>query len=95
MSAPWMQNRETKFAEKVDKYRELILSMKAMYKNYEIKQVTFIMDCLGGYSCSLVEALKEIGFSKYEYEQILRNMQKIVVTESRYIVNKFKKLTSK
>ena len=95
MSVPWIQNRERKFAEKEEKYRELVLSMKTLYADYEIKQVTFIMDCLGGYSSSCIEALKDIGFSKYEYERILRNMQKVVITESRYIINKFKQLTSK
>ena len=67
--------------------------MKEMYPNHECEQVTFILDCLGGYSCSYPDALRKIGFTKYECNRILQNTQKIVVTEARYIVNKFKMLT--
>ena len=67
--------------------------MKEMYPDFECEQVTFVIDCLGGYSSSYVDALKKVGLSGREFEQIVRNTQKIVVTEGRYIMNMFKMLS--
>ena len=63
-----------------------------MYSNYTCEQATFIIVCLGGYSSSFVDALKKVGLSDRECRQIVRNAQKIVVTEGRSIMNKFKML---
>jgi hypothetical protein len=90
MSVPWVQNRETKYDEKDKKYKDLLITMRGLYRDYKIEQVTFIVDVLGGYSNSLVESLKTLGFSEVERSSILRNIQKIVLSESRYIVNRFK-----
>ena len=90
MSVPWVNNRESKFAEKENKYKDLLISMRGLYMNYKIEQITLIMDCLGGYSQPLIDNLKKIGFTKIERTSILLNMQKIVLTESRFIVNRFK-----
>ena len=92
MSVPWIQNRESKLAEKELKYRELIPKTMEMYPNYTCEQATFIIDCLGGYSSSYVDALKKVGLTERECKQIIRNTQKIVVTEGRSIMNKFKML---
>ena len=93
MSVPWIQNRESKLVEKEQKYRELIPKTKEMYPNYDCVQATFIIDCLGGYSSSYVDALKQVGLTDRECKQIVRNTQKIVVSEGRSIMNKFKMLT--
>ena len=93
MSVPWISNRETKFEEKTNKYRDLIASLKILYPNYEIEQITFIVDSLGGYSKSLVDALRSLDFSSTDVEKMLLCIQKIVLTESRYIINRFKQLT--
>ena len=95
MSVPWIKNREIKFVEKEEKYKDLIISMKGLYPTYKIEQITLIMDCLGGYSQNLIKSLKNMGFSKVERSKILINMQKIVVTESRFIINRFKQRTGK
>ena len=50
------------------------------------------IDCLRGYSSSFVDALKKVGLSDRECRQIVRNAQKIVVTEGISIMNKFKML---
>ena len=92
MSVPWIQNRESKLIEKEKKYRELIPKIQEMYPNFECEQATFIIDCLGGYSSSYIDALKKVGLTDRECKQIVRNTQKIVVTEGRSIVNKFKML---
>ena len=93
MSVPWIKNREIKFKEKEDKYRDLIASMKILHPDYEIEQITFIVDSLGGYSKSLVDALNTLGFDSNAVKRMLLSIQKIVLTESRYIINRFKQLT--
>ena len=90
MSVPWLRNRESKFVEKEEKYKDLLIAMRGLYSNYKVEQISLIMDCLGGYSQSLIENLKKMGFSKIERAKILLNMQKIVLTEARFIVNRFK-----
>ena len=94
MSVPWIQNREIKFENKEDKYKDLLINMRGLYKDYKIEQVTFIIDVLGGYSKSLVDSLKKLKFTDVERSSILRNAQKIVLSESRYIVNRFKLRTA-
>ena len=94
MSVPWIQNRETKFKDKEDKYKDLLINMRGLYKDYKIEQVTFIIDVLGGYSQSLVDSLKKLKFTDVERSSILRNAQKIVLSESRCIVNRFKLRTA-
>ena len=93
MSVPWITNREKKLEEKMLKYRNLIISMKTLYPNYHIEQDTFIVDSLGGYSKSMVDALKKLNFNDDECVRILLNIQKIVLNESRYIINRFKQIT--
>ena len=94
MSVPWITNRQKKFDEKVKKYQDLLASMKVLHPNLYIEQVTFIVDSLGGYSQSLIDALKKLEFDSKDIAKMLLNIQKIVLTESRYIVNRFKQLTS-
>ena len=94
MSVPWIQNRETKFKDKEDKYKDLLINMRGLYKDYKIEQVTFIIDVLGGYSQSVVDSLKKLKFTDVERSSILRNAQKIVLSESRCIVNRFKLRTA-
>jgi hypothetical protein len=93
MSVPWISNREVKFGKKKKKYKDLIASMKILHPQYDIEQVTFIIDSLGGYSESLVHALKTLEFDSNEIKRMLLNIQKIVLTESRNIINRFKQLT--
>ena len=95
MSVPWITNRSEKFEEKEAKYIDIILALKILHPEHSIQQITFIMDGLGGYSSSLPDALKKIGFSRNVRLRILRNMQKIVLMESRCIINRFKQLTCK
>ena len=93
MSVPWITNREEKFQEKENKYRDLIASISVLHPTYRVEQVTLIVDSLGGYSQSLVDALKRLDFNLSERSRILHNIQKIVLTEACHIVNRFKQLT--
>ena len=95
MSIPWIDNRETKFVEKVEKYKYIIQSLKVDNPLYEVQQLTFIVDCLGGYSKSFTESLKTLGFKKFEIEKMCLDIQKIVITEATSTINRFKVLTMK
>ena len=93
MSVPWIVNRKTKFEEKVEKYKSAIQTLKVDNPLYNIQQITFIVDCLGGYSKSFIDALKIMEFDKWEIEKMCLDIQKILITEATSTINKFKVLT--
>ena len=93
MSIPWIDNRESKINEKVEKYKSIVQSMKVDNPLFEVQQLTFIVDCLGGYSKSFLDALKTLGFNSIEIESICFDTQKIVISEATSTINKFKVLT--
>ena len=90
MSVPWISNRESKFVEKEDKYIEIVQRLKIDNPGYEVKQLTFIMDVLGGYSVNLVNSLKCLKFSTRDIDKLLLKMQKIVLTEATSMIRHFK-----
>ena len=90
MSVPWMDNRASKFDEKEEKYVEIVQRLKIDNPGYDVKQLSFIMDNLGGYSQELVDNLKCLDFAKRDIESILLKMQKIVLTEATSIIRHFK-----
>ena len=94
MSMPWITNREAKLLEKEDKYRNIIRSLKLVYPGYHVEQLTFIIDCLGGYSISLIESLKKLELPTNVRNRFLMGLQKITVSEARALINQFKVLTS-
>ena len=94
MSVPWITNRETKLLEKEEKYRNIIRSLKLQHPGYHVEQLTFIIDCLGGYSISLIDNLKKLELSSKVRNSVLLGLQKITVTEARALINQFKVLTS-
>ena len=93
-SIPWVENRKEKYVEKEDKYREVVQSLKADYPGFEVRQLTFIMDCLGGFSSSLKQNLKILEFNENECKAIVYGMQKIVLTEASSIIDRFKIMTA-
>ena len=93
MSIPWIENRELKLNEKVEKYKSTVQSMKVDNPLFEVQQLTFIVDCLGGYSKSFPDALKTLEFTKIEIDRICLETQKIVISEATNTINRFKVLT--
>ena len=93
MTVPWIENRETKEEEKVGKYKGIVQSLKIDHPGYTVKQLTFVIDCLAGYSKSLPCSLRESSFTERECEIVLLGMQKIIVTEAVSLMNHFKVLT--
>ena len=93
MSVPWLENRAIKIKEKIDKYVNIIQSLKVEYPNYKVEQLTFIIDCLGGFSIDLQHNIKKLGFNDIQCKGILYGMQKIVLTEASALIDRFKVLT--
>ena len=93
MSVPWIENRKIKEAEKIEKYVHIVQSLKVDHPGYEVEQLTFIMDCLGGFSISLKQNIKKLGFDETQCSSILFGMQKIVLSEASSIMDRFKVLT--
>ena len=90
MSVPWIENREAKLLEKVGKYEHIVRSLKVEYPDFQVDQVTLIIDCLGGFSKSLNVNLQKLTFSIPECRHTVLGMQKIVVSEARSLINYFK-----
>ena len=94
MSVPWPDNRDAKYDEKQKKYEDIVQRLKIDHPNYDVKQLTFIIDGLGGYSKELVSSLRNL-FDTREVDSILYGMQKIVLTEAVAIIRQFKIRTQK
>ena len=62
MSVPWVENRGAKYTEKEEKYIDIVQNLKVDNPGYKVSQLTFIMDCLGGFSKTLTNSLKELKF---------------------------------
>ena len=69
MSIPWISNRKSKFIEKEEKYVNIVQRLTIDNPGFEVKQLTFIMDVLGGYSKELVTNLKYLKFTKIAIEK--------------------------
>ena len=95
MSIPWVENRKTKLVEKEEKYTNIVQNLKIDNPGYTVQQLTFIVDCLGGYSKDLRASLETLGLTKPEVNSILPGIQKILVIEANSVINHFKVLTMK
>ena len=73
----------------------MIQTLKVDNPLHNVQQITFIIDCLGGYSKSFIDALKILEFDKWEIDKMCLDIQKILITEATSTINKFKVLTMK
>ena len=89
-TVPWITNRETKLIEKETKYEGVLRNLKITYPDYKVKQITFIMDALGGYSAHLRSSLKDLFVEKKQVDKIIFNVQKVCLHFAVRIINKFK-----
>ena len=90
MAVPWINIREVKYQEKNDKYRNVLNKLKLDYSNYEVNQLTFIIDVLGAHSKHLRENISEIIKDKAKIKSVVYNMQKSVLSSAAHIARKFK-----
>ena len=91
MSCPWVDNRVKKEGEKTEKYGPLPWELTRRYPGYRIVQLNVIMDVLEGWSQDLEAEMKKIfGLRSLD---ILRRMQKAVLSGSLNIARMFKVIT--
>ena len=90
MAVPWINNREIKNQEKIDKYRNVLNKLKLDYPNYEVNQLTFMINVLGGHSKHLLENISKIVKDEARIMCIIYNMQKSVLSSAAHITRKFK-----
>ena len=87
---PWINSREIKYQEKIDKYRNVLNKLKLDHPNYEENQLTFIIDVLRGHSKHLRENISKIVKDKARIKSIVCNMQRSVLSTAAHITRKFK-----
>ena len=71
MAVPWINNPKVKYQKKNDKYRNVLNELKLDYPNYEMNQLTFTIDVLGGHSKHLRENISEIIKDKARIKSIV------------------------
>ena len=94
ITIPWIENREIKFEFKKNKYMGIQSNLKLEYPAFHIDQITLVMDVLGGYSKHLEENITKIFNDRTEVRNIIRNMQKSVISSAAHLTRMFKIRTS-
>ena len=90
MSCSWIESRSKKEEEKTLKYSPLRWEVKQLYPRYEI-QINIIRYVLGGWSSNLDTSIRELLGSRSK--DVLRNMQKSVLSSTLNIALTFKVAT--
>ena len=93
MSVPWMSNRAAKLEEKIDKYEHILIAYRLYFAQYEVEQLTFIMDGFGGYDDDLVKNIGNVIRDRGRgggVENVIRDMQKSVISICGYLSRAFK-----
>ena len=88
MSCPWSDNRETRSAEKSEKYAPLRLKLERQFPSYEVKQFNIIMDVLDGYSKELERTMNALTGSRSK--EVLLKIQKANLSSTLNIARHFK-----
>ena len=88
MSCPWMEHREKTSEEKTVKYGPLRFELKKQYPGYDVEQCNIIIDVLGGWPRDLDLTMRKL-FGSRGYD-VLRRMQKAIISSSLNMVKTFK-----
>ena len=72
------------------KYSELQTNLRLEYPEYEIDQITLVIDVFGGYSRNLRENITKIFQKKEDVTRIIRNMQKSIILSEAHLTGVFK-----
>ena len=90
MTVPWIENREIKYEFKENKYKPIQTNLKLEHPGYEVDQITLVLDCLGGYSKHLLDNITKIFDDRTEVRNIVRDMQKSVISSAAHLSRVFK-----
>ena len=86
----WIDNREVRYREKRDKYVDILRNIKRLETEYQVEQITLVMDSLGGYSKCLKDNIGKVFKDAKVVSKIIYKMQKAVLSESVRISRCFK-----
>ncbi len=64
---------------KENKYVQIQQSLKFDHPEYQIDQITLVMDVFGGYGNDLVDNVRKVIKDKKQVQSIITNMQKSVI----------------
>ena len=90
MTVPWIENREEKYLYKCAKYNNILQNLKFEYPDYEVDQITIVMDVFGGYGTDLSKNLGKIIKERETVQSIITNMQKSVISSAANLSRTFK-----
>ena len=86
----WIDNREARYREKVDKYAAIRRNLERDNPEYIVDQITLVMDSLGGYSQDLPDNIRKLLGERKVVDRVIRKMQKSVLNNSVYVSRCFK-----
>ena len=90
MTCPWIKVRELRYEEKREKYKTVRRNIKINNPEYDVEQITLVMDSLGGYSKNLVDNIKVLIRDRSKVNRIITKMQKAMLSQSVHITRRFK-----
>ena len=90
MTVPWTEIREDRYGFKKNKYENQLQNLKLEYPDFEVSQITLVIDVFGGYSKTLEENLKKVINEKQVVREIIFNMQKVIVSSLANLSRTFK-----
>ena len=90
MTVPWISNRKEKLIYKQGKYQRIQENLKFEHRNFEVDQITLVMDVFGGYGIDLETNIGKVIKEKETIVSIIKNMQKSVISSAANLSRAFK-----
>ena len=90
MTVPWTSNRKEKVKYKEDKYVNIQQNLKFENPEYDVDQITIVMDVFGGYGKDLVDNIRKVIKDSKTVKSIITNMQKSVISSAANLSRTFK-----
>ena len=90
MTVPWTENREAKYDYKCEKYIQVQQNLKIEFPEYEVSQITLVMDVFGGFSDNLEENIGKVIKEKLLVKAIIKDMQKTIISNMANLSRTFK-----
>ena len=90
MTVPWISNREGKLKYKEQKYVQIQENLKFEHRDYEIDQITLVIDVFGGYGKDLRDNIGKVIKKKETIDLIIKNMQKSIISSAANLSRAFK-----
>ena len=90
MTVPWTGNRCEKKEYKENKYVQIQQSLKFDHPEYQVDQITLVMDVFGGYGKDLADNIRKVVKDSNAVRSIITNMQKSVIGSVANISRYFK-----